>query len=595
MSMMRVADYVMQFLTEKGLEDVFVITGRGILFLTDALAKNEKLNSVSMHNEQALSYAAYSYAKLRDGYGAALVSTGCASTNCITGVLNAWQDHVPLVIISGNNPLSENTRYTKLPIRTYGSQEADIVPIVSSITKYAVMITEPNRIAYELEKAFFLADEGIKGPVWIDIPLDVQDKRIEENDLEHFIAPQAESFLPSQDDIDFIVDSLSLSSRPVCLIGDGVKSSGATDVFRSFVEKNNIPVVYAPSAVDVYPSSLALSVGCVSSLGGSREGNFCVQNADLLLVLGCRMPSMVTGGEYDKFANRAKKIVIDIDDSETKKKNVHYERIVKSDVGSVLERLNEADIKQTSDDWVNICIHWKETLSLTKSVYAASSPVDLYNLANVLSEQMKDGTVLITDAGFEELIIPSNTRFNETQRCIHPFMQGSMGFALPSAVGVAVASKNNRPVVAVVGDGSMMMNLQELQTVVFNKIPAKIIVVNNNVYAVIRKRQKDLFRTRTVGTDSSNGVDTPNWKKIAECFGLLYMRIENNGELSDKLVSLFSSEGSVLCEVSAIQEQPYLHTSIARNEKGAFERRPMEDQAPFMDRDLFNKEMIWQE
>jgi len=589
--MIRVADYVMQSLCEKGVDDVFVITGRGILFLTDALAKNKGLKSVSMHNEQALSYAAYAYAKACDGYGVVMVSTGCASTNCVTGVLNAWQDHVPVIFISGNNPLENNTRYTKLPIRTYGSQEADIISIVQPITKYAVMVSDPLKIAVELEKAFYMANEGVKGPVWIDIPLDVQDKRIDENNLEHFFDKCNICIKPSKLDIDCIVECLFESKRPLCLIGSGVKDADAVQELKFFVEKNKVPVIYAPSAVDVYPSSLSLSVGCVSSLGGSREANFAVQNADLLLVLGCRMPSMLTGGEYDKFAHSAKKILVDLDVNEPNKGNIGYDKIVKADVKLVLAELNKKCVKETSLEWVKKCAHWKDTLSLRSAKYAEDGPVDLYNLAGKISECLPNDAVLITDAGFEELIIPSNTAFKETQRCIHPFMQGSMGFALPAVVGASVA-KTDCLVAAVIGDGSIMMNLQEFQTISNYKIPAKIIVVNNNMYAVIRKRQKDLFRTRTIGTDSSNGVDSPDWEKVADCFGLEYMKIENNGELYEKLGKLFSMNCSVICEIVAVEEQPYLHSSFARNEKGVFERRPMEDQAPFLDREIFSAEMI---
>ncbi len=589
--MIRVADYVMQSLCEKGIERVFVITGRGILFLTDALAKNKGLKSVSMHNEQALSYAAYAYARVHDGYGVALVSTGCASTNCITGVLNAWQDHVPIVFISGNNPLAENTRHTKLPIRTYGSQEADIISIVQPITKYAVMVSDSSKIALELEKAFYIANEGVKGPVWIDIPLDIQDKRIDENNLEHFVENSDKCAKPSKTDIDYIVECLFESKRPLCLIGSGVKDAGAVQELKSFVEKNDVPVVYAPSAVDVYPSSLPLSVGCVSSLGGSREANFAVQNADLLLILGCRMPSMLTGGEYDKFAHSAKKILVDTDEYEPKKGNIVYDRIVNADLKIVLAGLNKKCIKRAPLEWVEKCVHWKDSLSLGNAKYTNDEPVDLYNLAGKFSEHLPDNAVLITDAGFEELIIPSNTAFKEKQRCVHPFMQGSMGFALPAVIGASIA-KTDCQIVAVIGDGSIMMNLQEFQTILKYKIPAKIIVVNNNMYAVIRKRQKDLFRTRTIGTDSSNGVDSPNWEKVADCFGLEYMKIASNGELSEKLSKLFSMNCAVICEIIAVEEQPYLHTSFARNEQGVFEHRPMEDQAPFLDREFFNAEMI---
>ncbi len=592
--MMRVADYVMRFLTEKGVDDVFVITGRGILFLTDALAKNEKLNSCSMHNEQAISYAAYAYSKARDGYGVALVSTGCASTNCVTGVLNAWQDHVPVVFISGNNPLAENVRHTKLPVRTYGSQEADVIPIMQSITKYSVMIDDPQKIAFELEKSFYLAADGIKGPVWIDIPLDVQDKRIEEESLEHFVAPESKTFATANDDLEYVTTALLEAKRPLILIGGGVKAAGAGEALKSFVETNRIPLVYAPSAVDVYPSENELSIGCASSLGGSREANFTIQNADLLLAIGCRMPSMVTGGEYDKFACNAKKILVDIDDYESQKGNISYDKVIKADAKDFLLRLAQFELKQAPLEWREKCLHWKNSISLTKQNYDASNPVDLYNLAGKLSETLKDDVILITDAGFEELIVPSNVSFKNGQRCIHPFMQGSMGFALPAVVGASVATKNAKPVVAVIGDGSIMMNLQEFQTIAFNKIPAKIIVVNNDVYAVIRKRQKDLFRTRVIGTDSSNGVNTPEWKKVSDCFGLKYMKASNNGDLLSTLKGLFDSDEAVLCEIIAVPDQKYLHTSIARNEKGGFERRPMEDQAPFMDRETFNKEMICQ-
>lgn len=589
--MIRVADYVMQSLCERGVENVFVITGRGILFLTDALAKNKGLKSISMHNEQALSYAAYAYAKACDGYGVALVSTGCASTNCVTGVLNAWQDHVPVIFISGNNPLAENTRHTKLPIRTYGSQEADIISIVQPITKYAVMISEPSQIAIELEKALYMANEGVKGPVWIDIPLDVQDKRIEECSFEHFVEKCNKRAKPSKSDIDYIVGCISESKRPLCLIGSGVKDANAVQELKSFVEKNDVPVVYAPSAVDVYPSSLSLSVGCVGSLGGSREANFAVQNADLLLILGCRMPSMLTGGEYDKFAHSAKKILVDTDEYESKKGNIVYDKIVNADVKLVFAELNKKNFKKDSLEWVKKCTHWKESLSLRNAEYANDDSVDLYNLAGKISKYLPDDAVLITDAGFEELIIPSNTVFREKQRCIHPFMQGSMGFALPAVVGASIA-KTDCQVVAVIGDGSIMMNLQEFQTILNCKIPAKIIIVNNNMYAVIRKRQKDLFRTRLIGTDASNGVNSPDWEKVADCFGLKYMKIVNNGELSEKLSKLFSMNCAVICEIVAVEEQPYLHTSFARNEQGVFERRPMEDQAPFLDREIFNAEMI---
>ncbi len=587
--MIRLADYVIERLYDLSIEHIFTVTGRGILYLSDAVASHKNIKSISVHHEQAAAYGAIAYSQARDSMGACIVSTGCGSTNAITGLLSAWQDAVPCIFISGQNMMNETVRHTGIPIRTYGSQETDIISIVEPITKYSIMITDPNMIAYELDKSISMAMSGVKGPVWIDIPLDIQNARIEPEKLKRF--SEKENYIYAKDeDVDYIVESINSSSRPVILIGNGVRNSGAIEEFRDFISKTKIPVTYAPSAVDVYGASNEFSIGSVGSLGGTREGNFAVQNSDLLLVIGSRLSSMITGQDFDKFARDAKTIVVDINEIEHSKKTIKMDRLILADAKDLLNKLLTKKIKQTRDIWVEKCLHWKNHLAITKEEYGFEERVDLYFLAECLSQILPIDSILLSDAGFEELIIPSTVRFTNTQRCIHSYSQGSMGFALPASIAAYIATK--KPVIAVIGDGSVMMNLQELETARYYNIPLKILIINNNMYSVIRKRQEDLFRNRTIGTDKSNGVSCPDFSKIADCFDFKYYIIENNEQLNKDLDTIISTDGPIICEIMAVENQKYLHCSYTLNKNKKIVRRPIEDLSPFLDRDLFLSEMI---
>ena len=290
------------------------------MFLTDALAKNQNLKHVCTHHEQAAAFSAMAYAQQKNSFGACLVSTGCASTNAITAVLCAWQDSIPLVIISGQNTLSETSRYTKKKIRTFGQQEADIIPIVSCVTKYSTMIKNPKDIAYEIDKAIYFANEGKKGPVWIDVPLDIQSSRVELERLKRFKSKSLKKIDRSiKKDINSFHKIFNKSKRPAVLIGSGIKSSKTEDQLKNFINKNNIPLVYSNSAPDIFGSQYKNSIGSVGFMGCSRAGNFVAQNSDLLIVLGNRLSSMTTGTELAKFARNAQIIVVDIDELEHKK------------------------------------------------------------------------------------------------------------------------------------------------------------------------------------------------------------------------------------------------------------------------------------
>ncbi len=589
---MRLSDYVMHRLAEANVKRVFQVTGRGALFLSDALAKSKDLEAISMHHEQSCAFASIGSAEQSGGLGACLVSTGCASTNTITGLLSAWQDGIPCIFISGQNILRETSRFTGIPLRTYGQQEADIISIVRPITKFATMITTPDDIVEAMDRALFEAQSGRKGPVWIDIPLDLQSAQIEPSEIsfkekKYKISQTVTSFV----ELEGLIDELNKAERPVVLIGRGVRSSGAESQLINFVEAAKIPLTFTASAPDTYGAENKFSIGSVGAMGCSRAGNFAVQNSDFVLVLGSRLTTLNTGPDFCKFAREAYIAVVDIDPVEHKKESIKIDQFIESDVGIFLDAMSERKIKAVDPEWMEKCLHWKNIFQQVEPEFYSSDFVDLYQLSDRLSERIPRPSTIVTDSGLNEVILPSNIKYGPDMLCIHPTSQGAMGFALPAAIGAAAASSGT--VLAVIGDGSIMMNLQELQTIKSNNFPVKIIIINNNVYSIIRRRQRDLFRTRTIGTDPENGVSCPEFSKVAECFGLKYIKIGKPKELELGLDNLFSYNGAVLCEIMGNVEQSYIEVGQTRSlVDKRFVRRPLEDQEPFLPRDLFLKEMI---
>lgn len=592
--MERVADYIIERLVEKDIKHIFLITGRGILYLTDAVAKNQNIQAVSTYHEQGASYAAMAYAAASDGMAACLVSTGCAATNAVTAVLCAYQDNLPVVFISGQNMLNETTAYTGIQIRTYGSQEADIVSVVRPITKYAVMLTDAKKVAFEMDKAIDAANSGRKGPVWIDVPLDIQNVRIESDKLNRVeikanIEKQNTNNLHTRE----IAEAINNAKRPVLFIGGGVRSANAMSEVKCVVETYQIPLVYSTAAADTYGLSHDLSIGAVGSLGGSRAGNFTVQNADLILVIGSKLCSQSVG-DFNNFARDAKVIVVDIDPEEHKKLGIEIGRLVIADAKDFLQELLKEDIHRCDEEWGEKCKHWKVLFEIRKEPFITEliekDEIDIYHFADILSQYLPSNATVITDAGFEELIIPSTIKYRENQRCLFPAAQGAMGYAIPAILGAYYAGRRN--IIVVIGDGSFMMNMQELQLIGEYRIPVKIFVINNNMYAVIRKRQQDLFRKRTIGNDPSDGVPAPQFKKIADCFGIIYEEIGSEHELADGITNVLKMNEPVLCEVQCTVEQKYLHMSFGFNGKRKLIKRPLEDLSPFIDREIFRNEMV---
>lgn len=585
----RVADHIVNKIYEAGSDSCFLVTGRGALFLNDALARHKEIHIVPVHHEQTAGFAAVSYADTSGKLGFCMVSTGCAMTNALTAVLNAWQDGIPCIFISGQNKLEETTHFTGKQIRTFGQQEADIIPIVTSITKYAVMITDPETVDQHIDKAIEEATTGRKGPVWIDIPLNVQNMRINPEESTYKTKPCT---MPKASNIEVnsVEELIENAERPLLLVGSGIRSADAVEELYNLVERHQIPVVYSGSAVDVFDSTHPLSIGSVGIMGCSRAGNFALQNSDLLLVIGNRLTTMTTGEQLDKFAREATRIVVDIDEYEHQKNELRVDKFIHSDAKWFIKKLAISQPIQAKKGWIDQVTYWKEYFDREGRIGGEEGLVDLYDLARELGHSMEDNATVITDSGLIELILPTNIPFKKNQRCIHPASQGSMGYALPAVIGAHYAGA--KQLITVIGDGSVMMNLQELATIQYQKIPAKIFIVNNNAYAVIRKRQVQLFRNRTIGVDHQTGVGIPEFKKIAAGFDIPYRKIENLKGLSAGIKKVFELEGPVLCEIMGKPNQNYIHMTHARTQEKRFVQRPLEDQSPFLDREVLKREMI---
>ncbi len=583
---MRLADYVIDRLRQEGTTNFYLVTGRGSIFLSDALARRTDVRAVAMHNEQSVGYAAVADSIATGGLGACIVSTGCGSTNAISGVLCAWQDQIPTVFISGQHLLHETTHHNPSTMRTYGEQESDIVALVSPITKYAVMVQKASDIKTIMDTAIRESLSGRPGPVWIDIPLDLQSAQINPEASEPDpVAPE-----DTVDDFREVFADINAATRPVLLLGSSSSRATLREKVIAFAEKFDLPIVYDASAVDVVPWSHPLHVGSVGAMGCSRAGAMSLQNSDVLIALGSHMRSTVTGEDPSSFAREARIIRVDVDGTQVRRDRISLYREIDVPVEKFLDIALKIDESMTHKAWVKKCRHWKTSLPGLVRSTPESNIIDLYDLAEVLGDTMPENGILVTDSGLTELIVPTNVHFGPNHSSVHPYSQGAMGFALPAAVGASVATQ--RPVVAAIGDGSVMMNLQELEVIRHHNLNIKVIITNNDAYAVIRKRQKDLFRGRTIGTDPSNGVSCPDYSRIAGAFGLQYASIRHKDDLVTTLRRELRAVEPAIIEVFTDQEQEYVRTSRATLSSRKSVIRPLEDQFPFLNRELLRNEMV---
>jgi len=591
--MMRVADYIANYIHELGVRDVFMVSGGGMMFLSDGLALHPGLAVTCTHHEQAAAMAAVGYAKYQQGFGVAYVTTGCGGTNAITGLLDAWQDSVPCLFISGQCKRKETVRTIGLRLRQAGVQEADIIAVVESLTKYAVMVSEPEQIAWHLDKAVHLARSGRPGPVWLDIPMDVQGALIDETTLPRFSGEQEPADYrsePSVAELQSLAELLAAAKRPVIIAGQGIRLAGAVPAFRQLIEQYRIPVVASRLGIDLLPSDHPLFIGRIGNKG-DRAGNFAVQNADLVLALGSRLSVSSTGHEYATFAREATIVVVDIDPVEHRKNTVRIDHFINADVAVLLARLKPASPPDTAG-WCETCLRWKNQWPVCLPAYADSERVNLYYFTDRLTRMMAGDAVVVSDAGSAFYVVAQAGQFAEGQRWVTSGGQADMGYTLPAAVGVSVA-RNKGEVLAITGDGSFQMNIQELQTIVHNQLPVKLFVWNNDGYLSIRATQSKFFERRFIGTDSGSGVSFPDTEKIAGAYGLPFFRIATSSELEKVLAAVLAHPGPVVCEVMCIRDQEIVPTVASyRKEDGTMVSRPIEDMYPFLDRQTFRQEMI---
>jgi acetolactate synthase-1/2/3 large subunit len=588
---MNVAEYIADFLHKNGIRHNYTLTGGGAMFLNDALGKHEGIENICNHHEQACAMAAVAHAKMTNNYALACVTTGCGATNTITGLLDAWQDNLPCVFISGQIKKKETTHNHPLDLRQIGVQEADIVKIVEPLTKYAVMLNEPDKIRYHLEKALYLAKNGRQGPVWLDIPLDVQGSPVDESQLLKFTPEKHNRVILQPKALDELSEIIHSAERPLILAGNGVRLGGAVEIFRSFIQKHNIPMVSTFLGMDLISSYDDLSIGRVG-IKGDRAGNFALQNADLVICMGTRLGVPTTGFEYNLFVRSGKLVVIDIDEIEHQKNTVSIDYFIHADIADVLRDL-DLGTYLTRESWTSKCNHWKKKWPTCLKEYDNDNEgINMYYFTGALSNFLPQGVAVVCDAGSAGYVPYQGLFLEEGQRFIIPAAQLEMGFTLPGMIGACVAN-DKKKTIGITGDGSFMLNIQELQTIVHLNLPVVIFVWNNNGYLSIRSTQDRFFDGRRLGTDEASGVSFPNLSKIADAFGLKYYISKKNAELLEKLPMAMAETGHVLFEVICPENQAIIPTvSAQKREDGSMVSKPFEDMAPFLDRDEFEDEMI---
>lgn len=597
-NMMRVSDIVIDFIHQLDVDSVFTVTGGGAMFLNDAIAAHDSMKVVCNHHEQACAMGAVGYAKLRNGYAAAVLTTGCGATNATTGLLDAWQDNVPCIFISGQVKRKETGYNAAVPLRQFGVQEANIVPIVASITKHAVMINEPESILYELEKCAFLAKSGRPGPVWLDIPLDVQGASVDVDLLPHFNPPEtATPPVPTADALESLGAKLATAKRPIIIAGNGVRLGDAVSQLQSFIEASNIPVAVSYLAADLLASDHPLYVGRLG-IKGERAGNFAVQNADLVISIGCHLSVALTGFEYDLFAREADLVVIDIDPKEHQKNTVKIDQFIHADVKAFFNALPKVSVKNDWQSWGDMCRKWKAQWPICLPTYADDAKgINKYAFMDKLKDHLKPDAVVVSDAGSSYYVTSQALKMQDQQRYITSGAQADMGFTLPAAIGASIAkSQEGSPageVIGITGDGSFQMNIQELQTIVHSQLPVKLVIWNNNGYLSIRATQKKFFAGREIGTDPASGVSMPSSEKIAAAYGIQFERVSTLAALDDALSHLMAAKGPMILEVMCPENQEIIPTASSKKlADGRMVSKPLEDMYPFLERDVFLDNMI---
>ncbi|TGE35412.1 thiamine pyrophosphate-binding protein [Desulfosporosinus fructosivorans] len=588
----------MNFVAAQGVKHIFLLPGGGSMHLVDSLGRNTQLEYIPLLHEQACSIAAEAYARITNNLGVVLVTTGPGGTNAITGVAGGWLESTPMLILSGQVKRSDLKGESK--VRQLGPQELDIVTVVKSITKYAVTVEDPKLIGYHLEKAIFLAKHGRPGPVWLDVPLDVQGSLIDTEDLIHFKETETEieegtSGYQVFDCVSRAIEILNNSRRPVVLVGQGIQRSGASEVFQKFIEVLGVPVLTTWMAAELLPDAHRLNFGKPGMIA-SRGANLSLQNADCVVAIGVRMDSTVIGFDHTDFARGAKKIVVDIDQHEIEKLKTDIEVAAVVDAKLFIQTFLEESSKLIPQDrleWMVRCEEWKKKYPIVMPEYRAEKDfVNVYHFTEVLAEELRQDEIIIpgsSGAGLDAFWLAYKVKGQ--QRLFSTGGLGAMGFGIPAAIGGCIAGKKR--VISVDGDGGFQLNIQELATVASRKLPIKFFILNNQGYASIRNMQMGRFSGNLVASDKTSGLMLPDVLSLATAYGLKTSRIVTHQGMREKIREILTGDEPVICDVLVnpnLQVVPRVVSELLPD--GSMRSKPLEDLWPFLSREELAENMI---
>lgn len=599
----RLADYVANFLVDHGVTDAFSVVGGGAMHLNDALGHKEGLHVTYNHHEQACAIAAEAYARLDNKIAAVCVTTGPGGTNALTGVVGGWLDSIPMFILSGQVRYDTTARYalqyTETPLRAMGDQEYDIVKSVTPMTKYAVMIEDPKQIRFALEKAWHLATTGRPGPVWVDIPVNYQGSFIETDELEGYDPTADDALLPPPVDnetIALLLEKLKTAERPVFHAGYGIRLSGAYETFRRVAEKLNIPIVTYWNAVDLIENDHPLYCGRAGNMG-DRPGNWAIQNADFILAIGTRISIRQVGYNWKTWARAAEVMMVDIDKAELKKPTLHVEYPVWADAKDFLEKVDAATSEPVfaGGVWNDTCRRWKNDYPVVQEKHRAENgeTANVYAFIDYLSNRLPENSLTAVSNGACCVVGNQAYAIQKGSRMANNSAIASMGYGLPAAIGTCIGG-GRKQTICLEGDGSIMMNLQELQTVLTNRLPIKIFLINNRGYHSIRITQTNLFNKNFVGVGEDSGdLSFPDFEKLSKAFGYPYISAHSNAEMKEAVDKALATDGPVFCEIFTDTAQVWEpKSSTKRLPDGTLVSPPLEDLAPFLPREELKAQMF---
>jgi len=594
---MKLSDYVAQKVVALGIDQVFMVTGGGSMHLNQSFGTHTDLQCIFNHHEQACAMAAESYARLTNRPALVNVTTGPGSINALSGVHGAWTDSISMLVISGQVKYQTTIRSTGMALRQYGDQEVDIDKMAKSITKYCEMVTDPNSIRYHLEKAHYLATTGRPGPCWLDIPIDVQGAQIDPNDLPAFDPKEidepwtATNLEKAAEDI---LARLAGAQRPVVFAGSGVRLSGEHDAFLALIDKLGIPVVTGWNAHDAVWNEHPLYVGRPGTVG-DRPGNFVVQNADVLLVLGSRLNIRQVSYNWPAFAPRAYKILVDIDELEMQKPTLKGDLCIHADLSDLLPIMAAHAYGGPTKEhtkWLGWCHKRHEKYPVVLAEYWDNKKINPYCFMDDLFKQLDEGQIVVSANGSACVIGFQAAQLKPGQRLWTNSGCASMGYDLPAAIGACKGS-GGMPIVCIAGDGSIMMNLQELQTIAGNKLAIKIFILNNQGYSSIFQTHRNFFNGVEVGAGPSSGVSFPDFSKLSHAFDLPYRKCATHEEMADAIAQTMAAEGPAICEVVIDENQPFApKLSSKQLADGTIVSPSLEDMSPFLSEEELKDNML---